>query len=395
MTDIIKKELAVTPAYCKKVLSKVDKIVQENFFDSETANEVWVKALAEKKSRIVASKDLLDLSYNINELIKVLKTSHCGLYTHNDETFYFLRSLFGTRGARLKQPAYDFTGFAVGGGKCLPNQIRYVLDGSPAAEAGLMIGDTILKVNGRPFIGQANFFGTAGTAVILAVKRGSQSLIRYMTPAFKTPREGYTEAIMKSVRVMEYSDCNLGYVHIWSGIGESEEAFRWAVFQWLAETDGLIIDLRDGYGGLGITAIDWLYRPESGMKVITSHSKGKPWGSWSVRYDRPVIALINGGSRSGKELVALQLKKTKRATLLGEKTAGAMVAGSHFPIDKRLSMYVAVVDTLVDGERIEGVGVAPDIVVPFDYDKPGIDSQLDAAAEMLRRKIAMNKHKRS
>lgn len=393
MTDFIKKELAVTPKYCQKVLSKVDKIVRENFFDKKVATEVWPRALKEHSEGILASKDLIEFGRRINALIGVLNSSHCGLYTHNDDAFYFLRSLFGTLGAKHKQPAYDFTGMGIGGVKCLPSQIRYVLDGSPASEAQLMVGDIIQKVNGRPYSGHVNFLGTAGTAVTLVIKRGSQTLVRYLTPVFTTPRAGFVDAIEASAEVLEYSDCKIGYIHLWSGIGESEVRFKDVVHQNLNEVDGFILDLRDGYGALGVDAVDWLYRPTSGMQNLMNRLQDGSKYMWQVGFHQPVIAIINGGSRSGKELVALQLKKSGRGLLVGENTAGAMVGGTYFAIDKKTCLYLATVDVEVDGERLEGVGVSPNIHVKYEYNKPGIDAQFDAAVEMLRRKIRMNKRK--
>ncbi len=394
MTDFIKKELAVTPQYCRKVLSKVDKLVRENFFDKKVANEVWPKALLEHRAGIIASKDLLEFSQRINALIKTLNTSHCALYTHNDDAFYFIRNLFANFGPEHRQPAYDFTGMGIGGGRCLTNQIRYVLNGGPADEAQLMVGDIIQKVNGRPYSGHVNFLGTAGTAVTLVVKRGSQRLVRYLVPEFTTPRAGYERAIEASAQVLEFSDCKLGYIHLWSGIGRSEEIFKDTVFQALNEVDGLILDLRDGFGALGVDAVDWLFRPANGLQSFANRMQDGRKSIWRIMYQQPVIAIINGGARSGKELVALQLQKSGRALLLGERTAGALVAGTYFAIDKKTGLFLATVDVEIDGQRLEGIGVSPDIAIPFEYDKPGIDSQFDAAVEMLRRKIERNRRTR-
>lgn len=394
MTDFIKKQLAVTPQYCRKVLSRVDKLVRENFFDKKVADEVWPKALEEHRAGILASKNLLEFSERVNALIKTLNTSHCALYTHNDEAFYFIRNLFANFGPQHRQPAYDFTGMGIGGGKCLPNQIRYVLNGSPAAEAQLMVGDIIQKVNGRPYFGHVNFVGTAGTAVIVVVKRGSQRLVRYLVPEFTTPRAGYERAIEASAQVLQFSDCKLGYIRLWSGIARSEEIFKDMVFQTLNDVDGLILDLRDGFGALGVDAVDWLFRPASGIQSFANRLQDGSKLIWRIVYQQPVMAIINGGARSGKELVALQLQKSGRALLIGERTAGALVAGSYFAIDKKTGLFLATADVEFDGQRLEGVGVSPDITIPFEYDKPGIDAQLDAAVEMLRRKIERTRRER-
>ena len=47
----------------------------------------------------------------------------------------------------------------------------------------------------------------------------------------------------------------------------------------------------------------------------------------TVGFSKPVIVLINKGSRSGKELLAYYFKRTGQAILLGEHTAGHVAAG--------------------------------------------------------------------
>jgi carboxyl-terminal processing protease len=47
-------------------------------------------------------------------------------------------------------------------------------------------------------------------------------------------------------------------------------------------------------------------------------------------------------------------------------------------------LYLAVIDVLVDGERLEGKGVIPDIEVPFPLEyAQGKDPQLEKAVEVL------------
>ena len=43
----------------------------------------------------------------------------------------------------------------------------------------------------------------------------------------------------------------------------------------------------------------------------------------------PAVVLINGGARSGKELIAYAIKKAKLATFVGDKTAGACSQVDH------------------------------------------------------------------
>ncbi|MBK9206168.1 MAG: hypothetical protein IPL73_27910 [Candidatus Obscuribacter sp.] len=61
-------------------------------------------------------------------------------------------------------------------------------------------------------------------------------------------------------------------------------------------------------------------------------STGKDGRTRTVNYcyDKPLVVLINEGSRSGKEIIAYALQKSKRAVLVGTNTAGYVVAGRLF-----------------------------------------------------------------
>ena len=93
--------------------------------------------------------------------------------------------------------------------------------------------------------------------------------------------------------------------------------------------------------------------------------------------------LVNGGTRSGKEVLAYGFKKYRLGEVIGTRTEGAVLAATAFLIGGGL-LLLAVDDVLVDGERLEGVGVAPTIEVqagPPSVD--GNDPQLDRAVAVL------------
>lgn len=96
------------------------------------------------------------------------------------------------------------------------------------------------------------------------------------------------------------------------------------------------------------------------------------------------MVLIDGGTRSGKEVVARALQRHKRAQLVGERTAGAVVAGQPFLLADHSLLFLAVEDILADGERLEGVGVKPDVQVPAGLEyAEGRDPQLERALDLL------------
>jgi carboxyl-terminal processing protease len=93
--------------------------------------------------------------------------------------------------------------------------------------------------------------------------------------------------------------------------------------------------------------------------------------------------LINGGTRSGKEILAYGFKKYRLGEVIGTRTEGAVLAATAFLIGGGL-LLLAVDDVLIDGVRLEGVGVTPTIEVeegPTSAETG--DLQLDKAIAVL------------
>jgi carboxyl-terminal processing protease len=91
--------------------------------------------------------------------------------------------------------------------------------------------------------------------------------------------------------------------------------------------------------------------------------------------------LVNEGSRSSKEILAYAFQQKKIGLVIGTPTPGAVVGGRAFLMSDGSLLYVAVVDVYVNGNtRLEGKGVTPDIVVPFELQYArGADPQRERA----------------
>lgn len=80
------------------------------------------------------------------------------------------------------------------------------------------------------------------------------------------------------------------------------------------------------------------------------------------RFDGPVFLLIDGNSGSASEPLAHVLKSTHRATVIGERTPGAMLTALPHPLGEGFIMTIPEADYYAaDGTRLEGHGVEPDI----------------------------------
>ena len=101
------------------------------------------------------------------------------------------------------------------------------------------------------------------------------------------------------------------------------------------------------------------------------------------QWRKPVVLLVDGSARSGKEVLAHGFKTYGIGPVVGERTAGAVVAGRAILLSDWSFLYLAVLDVRIDGERLEGRGVEPDVAVarPIPY-AAGADPQLERALEV-------------
>ena len=154
----------------------------------------------------------------------------------------------------------------------------------------------------------------------------------------------------------------------------------------LKDAEGLVLDLRGRWGGGSSDAAELFVGNTPAFRLIPR--KGEDVLA-NVRWHRPVVAIIDGGSRSGLEVFAYALK-VNGIPLVGERTAGALLAASAFLLPDDSLLELAVSDAVIaDDVRLEGSGVEPDIRVPFSLPyAAGRDPQREAAIEEMTRILA-------
>ena len=81
-------------------------------------------------------------------------------------------------------------------------------------------------------------------------------------------------------------------------------------------------------------------------------------------YKGNIYILTTNRTGSACEPIIYGLKQQKRATIIGEKTAGGMLSAEDFPLEKGFVMFIPTADYYTsDGFRIEQKGVKPDIKI--------------------------------
>ncbi len=175
----------------------------------------------------------------------------------------------------------------------------------------------------------------------------------------------FLDAQKSSTQIIQQNGKRLGYVHIWSYAGDQyqQQLEEDLIYGRLKDADGLILDLREGWGGAPVTALN-IYSKQRDLSIVSIPRNGKHYTT-NAQWNKPVVMLVNEGSRSAKEILAFGFQQYQIGPVVGTKTAGAVVAGSPFLMKDGSLLYLAVANVYVNGnQRLEGVGVTPDVSVP-------------------------------
>jgi hypothetical protein len=151
-----------------------------------------------------------------------------------------------------------------------------------------------------------------------------------------------------------------------------------AAMTFLADSDALILDLRDNHGGQGAMVqllASYLFAGRThlndtdsrqGAAVSTEESWTLPYVPGRKFLGKPVFVLTSKGTFSAAEDLAYVLQTLKRATLIGETTGGGAHPVDVRRIDEHFSVRVPYARSIspVTGTDWEGRGVEPDIQTP-------------------------------
>lgn len=261
--------------------------------------------------------------------------------------------------------------------------IRSVIPDTPAAKAGIEVGDVIVSVDDILLEGMnsdtaASYIrGEEGSVLRVGVKRENASDILY----FDMKREKIIGTSIKS-KIFEDGADKLMYIAVYGFVTNTAQCFKEALDEAAGKgIKNLVIDVRDNGGGLFDQAIqmaDYLL-PKGKIITIEDH-KLKLLNRMYQSDAEPVsdfdtVVLINENSASASEVLAAALSENDCAKLMGTKSYGKgtiqtmvdMVYGDT--IKYTIGYYLTP-----NGNNINKVGLFPNTVVentsiPFDMSK--------------------------
>ncbi|HEY4044604.1 MAG TPA: S41 family peptidase [Rhodopila sp.] len=387
--------LASPPATGNRaVLDEVWQTVRDHFYDPSLRGLDWASVRARYVPQAETAESEDALAAVINTMLAELHASHTELFTPADPAYYQLADIFAgalrRRGLQRVFPdgkiTYPGIGIFTRPDAAGDIFVTGVIADAPAQGAGVLVGDEIVAADGAPFRPVLSFRNKIGSPVVLSIRRHAGGAVEPIpvTPVELQPHEMFLQGLKASARLIPgRNGVRIGYVHVWSYAGEAyQEALERLLGDGvLKDADALVLDLREGWGGAIPDYLDLFNGRGPTMQV---RDRDGHTSLDNVKWRRPAAMLVNERSRSGKEVLAYGFEKYRLGEVIGSRTSGAVLAATAFLMSNGDLLLLAVDDVRVDGERLEGVGVVPTILVPFDSRyAAGSDPQLDRAITVL------------
>jgi len=270
--------------------------------------------------------------------------------------------------------------------------VTQVFDSSPAAQAGIAPGDTVIAMGAWSFAGRSRpeihaiVMQQAGPSVnpALDLEVASAAGVRRRVALVRRPFQIAPVRSMSRARVP-----TLRIHHFAEG---TTKAIRSALKDGF---DCLVLDVRDNPGGSLEEAVEsaGLFLPPDTVVARLSHRGGEEkslTASGEPVQGGQVAILVNGGTSQMAELFTAALQKQGRAMVVGVPTAGVGgIAQEHILTE---DMHLLIVDTLLHGPRGDdwsGEGLQPDVWVSgsratmVSVHSAPPDLQLEAASRLL------------
>lgn len=267
------------------------------------------------------------------------------------------------------------------------------LKNSPAARAGIMAGDKILKVGDK-------VTSSLTTEDAVQLIRGPKGTKVNLTIFRKSSKEPFEVEVMRDVINIPTINTKtlpegIFVIELYSFSAQSPNLFRGALREFiLSGSDKLILDLRGNPGGYLEAAIDMASWFLPGSKIVIREDFGQSREEKVYRskgYDiftdkLKFVILVDYGSASASEILAGALAEHGRAILVGDKTFGKGSVQELLDLTSDTSIKITVARWLTpNGVSISDQGITPQYVVKMTpADREALrDPQLDKAIEIL------------
>lgn len=282
--------------------------------------------------------------------------------------------------------------------------VQSVLPGSPAARAGVMPGERLLRVEETNLAALTTweamplFSAEADRTVDLVRERGDGEIVAATLTA--TPYEVRTVELrigdMEFERWRDDPDGAVAWLRVYAFLDSTIEEWTAAIQRIHAAPSvrRIVFDLRDNGGGSNscvplvgdflrsgepIVRFETLLDESGWTETVRNSAVPR---SRLIAY--PAVVLVNGATASLAEIAAVALRDNRAMPIVGETTYGKgttqtwVRVGEHYAAHLTVGRWVGPA-----GDSIDGVGLIPDYVVGDDPWTPYVDEQLAGAVRCL------------
>jgi carboxyl-terminal processing protease len=260
-------------------------------------------------------------------------------------------------------------------------EVASPIEDTPGWRAGINPGDLIIEINGESTDKLsmeevlARLRGAPGVVVNLLIRRGEK---------LEFP-VSLTRAVIEVPTAKSAMIGDIGYLKLLTFTPMTADRATDAINEFKkGNYKGVILDLRNNYGGLLHSAVDISSLFLEGGVVVSTKSRipgenqvFNTRRGTAVPANIPVVVLINKGSASASEIVAGALKDRGRAYLVGEKSYGKGSVQQVYPLDTAGFKITTARYYTPSDVNIDKIGIPPDRLVKFpeftdaDADKLG------------------------
>lgn len=270
-----------------------------------------------------------------------------------------------------------------------------VAEGGPAWEAGLVVEDLLIAVEGQDVRAMTTaqvrdlVRGEEGTFVELTIKREKEELV--------CPVE--RRQVQTPVATYTMLDGNIGLITIANFDSRCAEESISAIEALLEEgAEKLIFDVRHNPGGFAsqlVELLDYLLPEGELFRTVRYDGKVNVDTSDADCLEIPMAVLVNADSYSAAEFFAAALKEYDAAIVVGEQTVGKGYFQTTYHLNDGSAVSLSIGEYFTpQGKNLANVGITPDKVVPVDEETasaiyygtlaPEEDPQIQAAVKALK-----------
>jgi C-terminal processing protease CtpA/Prc len=360
--------------------------LRDNFHDPRMNGVDWNAMRAVYAPLIAGAPTPASVNWLMNLLVGELNASHSGVRANGHS-----QPVTGRLGLVFDTAAYERGGTL---------RVAQVVPLSPAAIAGIEVGDTLQALDGHAIGADDDLYALLEdrigkkTTLRVAGKGGSRNVEVKPIDSHTLGVLAYDAWVARNrAYVAKVSDGKLGYVHL---ADMSEASLRRLYRDLDAQNmtrEGVVIDVRNNFGGfVNAYALDVLARKPYLNMTFRGFEDAQPARSilGQRALERPTVLVTNRVTLSDGEDFSEGYRELGLGKVVGEPTAGWIIYTSNEKLlDGSTVRLPFITVTTENGQSMEMHPRPVDVPVarPLGEAYRGKDSDLDAAAGTLLRQL--------